>query len=124
VCVCARWGGGGDTKRGSDDPALSICIPPQRDAPTRTMQATVGAAALDYAQVLLRRQVVLTNIPTGTARVVFSELDLGNFLVHPLVTEAAKTAVKVRAVLVCLGLGGWGVGGSSAVLMLRTRALY
>ncbi|KAI8477026.1 MAG: hypothetical protein J3K34DRAFT_515998 [Monoraphidium minutum] len=56
------------------------------------LEATVGAAALDYAQVLLRRQIVLTNVPTGTARAVFSEADLGNFLVHPLVTEAAKTA--------------------------------
>lgn len=43
----------------------------------------------------MRRQIVLTNIPTGTARVVFSEADLGNFLVHPLVVEAAKTAVQV-----------------------------
>lgn len=59
------------------------------------MQATVGAAALDYAQVLLTRTIVLTNVPTGTMRVVFSEADFGNFLVHPLVTEAAKSAVKV-----------------------------
>jgi hypothetical protein len=80
-----------------------LCPPPPSGArgprapppPAPPRQATVGAAALDYAQVLLRRQIVLTNVPTGTARVVFSEADLGNFLVHPLVKAAAKTAVKV-----------------------------
>ncbi len=76
--------------------------PPARQNPR---QATVGVSSLDYAQVLLQRTIVLTNIPTGTARVVFSELDLGNFLVHPLVTEAAKTAVQVR--LVVPSGGGW-----------------
>lgn len=64
------------------------------DLTAQTLECTVGAAALDYAQVLIRRQIVLTNIPTGTARVVFSEADLGNFLVHPLVVEAAKTGVQ------------------------------
>ncbi|GBF93742.1 hypothetical protein Rsub_06074 [Raphidocelis subcapitata] len=61
------------------------------------LEATVGAAALDYAQVLLRGRIVLTNVPTGTARVVFDEVDFGNFLTHPLVTEAAKEAVRGSA---------------------------
>lgn len=67
------------------------------DLTAQLLECTVGVAALDYAQVLMRRQVVLTNVPTGTARVVFSEVDLGNFLVHPLVTTAAAAAVKGAA---------------------------
>lgn len=60
----------------------------------QSLEATVGAAALDYGQALARREIVLTNVPTGTARIVFSEADLGNFLVHPLVVEAAKAVVQ------------------------------
>ncbi|KIY99162.1 Protein YIPF6 [Monoraphidium neglectum] len=64
------------------------------DLTAQTLEATVGAAALDYGQALMRREIVLTNVPTGTARVVFSEADLGNFLAHPLVAAAAQTAVQ------------------------------
>jgi hypothetical protein len=61
------------------------------------LQATVGEASLDPAAVLFKQQIQLTNVPVGTARVVFNAADFGNFLVHPLMTEAAKEAVEVRA---------------------------
>jgi hypothetical protein len=55
----------------------------------------VGEASLDPAAVLFKQQIQLTNVPVGTARVVFNASDFGNFLVHPLMTEAAKEAVEV-----------------------------
>ena len=45
--------------------------------------------------MLFKQQILLTNVPVGTARVVFNAADFGNFLVHPLMTEAAKEAVEV-----------------------------
>lgn len=59
------------------------------------LQATVGESTIDPTAVLLRQQIQLTNVPVGTAHVVFSSQDFGNFLVHPLMTEAVKTAVQV-----------------------------
>jgi hypothetical protein len=58
----------------------------------RHLEATVGEAVLDITAVLLQRRIVLTNVPVGTARVVFDAPDLGNFLVHPLMAAAAATA--------------------------------
>jgi hypothetical protein len=57
----------------------------------------VGEACLDYSAMLWQQRIVLTNIPVGTARVVFSGRDFGHFLVHPLVVNAAARAVQVRA---------------------------
>jgi hypothetical protein len=48
--------------------------------------------------ILLRQNIELTNVPVGTCRVLFDRVDFGNFLVHPLMTAAAATAVQV----------GWG----------------
>eukprot|EP00882_Tetradesmus_deserticola_P011787 GHRQ01012473.1.p1 GENE.GHRQ01012473.1~~GHRQ01012473.1.p1 ORF type:complete len:218 (+),score=58.84 GHRQ01012473.1:180-833(+) len=63
----------------------------------QVLEATVGAASLDPAAVLFKQQIQLTNTPVGTARVLFSAADFGNFLVHPLMTEAAKQAVQGHA---------------------------
>ena len=51
----------------------------------RTIEAEVSRAAIDVLQVLLRQRIVLSNIPTGTARVTFTADDFGAFLTHPLV---------------------------------------
>lgn len=63
------------------------------DLTAQLLECSVGAAALDYSRVLAG-QIVLTNVPTGTARVVFDERDFGNFLAHPLVARQAAAAVK------------------------------
>jgi hypothetical protein len=55
----------------------------------------VGEACLDYSAMLWQQRIVLTNIPVGTARVVFSGRDFGHFLIHPLVVNAAARAVQV-----------------------------
>lgn len=45
--------------------------------------------------MVLRQQILLTNVPTGTGHVVFSADDFGNFLVHPLMGDAVRSAVQV-----------------------------
>ncbi|KAF6252233.1 hypothetical protein COO60DRAFT_546283 [Scenedesmus sp. NREL 46B-D3] len=42
----------------------------------QVLEATVGEASLDPAAVLFKRQIQLTNVPVGTARVVFDAADL------------------------------------------------
>uniref|UniRef100_A0A383VV08 Uncharacterized protein n=1 Tax=Tetradesmus obliquus TaxID=3088 RepID=A0A383VV08_TETOB len=63
----------------------------------QVLEATVGEASLDPSAVLFKQQILLTNVPVGTARVMFNAADFGNFLVHPLMTEAAKEAVQGHA---------------------------
>jgi len=67
------------------------------DAATNTVyvQATLGEVIIDPAAVLLKQQINLTNMPVGTAHVVFNAVDFGNFLVHPLMQEAVQEAVQV-----------------------------
>lgn len=67
--------------------------------PHMLLQATVGEATLDAAAVVLRQQIVLTNVPIGTGHVVFSADDFGNFLVHPLMGDAVRSAVQVRRII-------------------------
>jgi len=64
-------------------------------------QASVGETSIDPSAIVLRRSIELTNVPVGTARVVFNRIDFGNFLVHPLMTAAAAAAVQVGEE------GGW-----------------
>lgn len=64
----------------------------------RLSQASVGETSIDPLAILLRQNIELTNVPVGTCRVMFDRVDFGNFLVHPLMTAAAATAVQV----------GWG----------------
>lgn len=59
-------------------------------------QATLGEVVIDPAAVVLKQQIALTNMPVGTAHVVFNAVDFGNFLVHPLMQEAVQNAVQVR----------------------------
>lgn len=51
-------------------------------------------SGVDYAAMFMQRKVILTNQPTGWARVLFDAEDFDNFLAHPLVVEAASTAVR------------------------------
>lgn len=55
----------------------------------------MGETCIDPTAIILRQSIELTNIPVGTARVVFDRVDFGNFLVHPLMTAAAQQAVQV-----------------------------
>lgn len=52
---------------------------------------------LDLPAVLSQQRILLRNVPTGSARVVFTAADFGAFLQHPLVTTAARKAVQVGA---------------------------
>ncbi|KAF8054989.1 Serp2 [Scenedesmus sp. PABB004] len=61
------------------------------------LEATVGEATLDPGAVLLKQQIALTNRPVGTAHVVFTAPDFGNFLCHPLMTAAAQACVQGHA---------------------------
>jgi hypothetical protein len=63
--------------------------------PSDAQQATVSEAILDYSAILFQQRIVLSNVPVGTSRVVFSAADFGNFLAHPLMQVAAKAAVEV-----------------------------
>ena len=55
------------------------------------LQFGVGYVVLDYAALLLQRQIVLRNQPTGEGRVLFTADDFCNFLCHPLMLAAAKS---------------------------------
>ena len=55
----------------------------------------LGQAALDMAALFSQRQILLSTVPVGSARVVFSGSQFGGFLIHPLMLEAASTAVQV-----------------------------
>eukprot|EP00775_Hariotina_reticulata_P012375 gene12375-12509_t len=61
------------------------------------LEATLGEVVIDPAAVVLRQQIALTNMPVGTAHVVFNAVDFGNFLVHPLMQEAVQNAVQGHA---------------------------
>jgi hypothetical protein len=74
------------------------------------MQASVGETTIDTTAIIFRQNIELTNVPVGTCRVVFDRVDFGNFLVHPLMTAAAATAVQVRAAPT---IGVWGRGRGS-----------
>lgn len=63
----------------------------------QTLEASVGETSIDPSAIVLRRSIELTNVPVGTARVVFNRIDFGNFLVHPLMTAAAAAAVQGHA---------------------------
>ena len=59
------------------------------------MQITLGAAQLDVEAVLLKQRIILKSIPRGTAKIIFTARDFGNFLAHPLMRQAASTAIQV-----------------------------
>ena len=59
------------------------------------MQITLGAAQLDVGAVLLERRIGLKSSPRGTAKIVFTARDFGNFLANPLMRQAASTAIQV-----------------------------
>lgn len=60
------------------------------------MQVSLGAAQLDVEAVLLKQRILLKSIPRGNAKIVFTARDFGNFLAHPLMRQAAATAIQVR----------------------------
>lgn len=59
------------------------------------LQITLGAAQLDVEAVLFKQRIILKSIPRGTAKIVFTARDFGNFLAHPLMRQAASTAIQV-----------------------------
>ena len=59
------------------------------------MQISLGAAQLDVEAVLVKQRILLKSIPRGTAKIVFTARDFGNFLAHPLMRKAASTAIQV-----------------------------
>mmetsp|Transcript_26815 Transcript_26815/g.67453 ORF Transcript_26815/g.67453 Transcript_26815/m.67453 type:complete len:298 (-) Transcript_26815:76-969(-) len=60
----------------------------------RLLEVKVGTAEVDIARTLQTQNIQLSNVPTGTGRVRFTEADFGNFLRHPLMRSAASTAVE------------------------------
>ncbi|GIL43393.1 hypothetical protein Vafri_1166 [Volvox africanus] len=60
----------------------------------RILDVGVGPVELDVPAVFAQQQIVLRNVPVGSARVAFNAGDFGAFLQHPLVTVAARTAVQ------------------------------
>lgn len=65
------------------------------DLTAQLLECQVGEARLDYLKILMQQQIVLTNVPRGSARVVFSPTDFASFLQHPLMQRAAAGAVEV-----------------------------
>lgn len=61
-------------------------------------QISLGAAQLDVEAVLVKQRILLKSIPRGTAKIVFTARDFGNFLAHPLMRKAASTAIQVGPV--------------------------
>jgi hypothetical protein len=55
----------------------------------RSLRMSVGEAVLDPGALLAERLIKLRRPSKGDAEIVFTEKDFGNFLTHPLVTEAA-----------------------------------
>lgn len=45
--------------------------------------------------LLSQGRIMLSTVPKGTARVVFTAPEFGTFLCHPLMVDAAATAVQV-----------------------------
>lgn len=65
----------------------------------------MGAAAIDYGALVSQQRIVLRNIPRGEARILFNARDFGNFLVHPLMADAAAKAVDVSCIGTRIKLG-------------------
>lgn len=59
------------------------------------MQVFLGKAQLDIEAILTKQRILLKSIPRGTAKIVFTARDFGHFLAHPLLRQAAATAVQV-----------------------------
>jgi hypothetical protein len=57
------------------------------------LQVAVGDLHLDQGELLWRRRVALKNVPRGRCTLLLSPSDLGNFMTHPIMTQAAA---KVR----------------------------
>lgn len=58
-------------------------------------QVCLGRSQLDVEAIVTKQRILLKSIPRGTAKVVFTAQDFGNFLAHPLMKQAAATAVQV-----------------------------
>jgi hypothetical protein len=59
------------------------------------LQVFLGKAQLDIEAILTKQRILLKSIPRGTAKIVFTARDFGHFLAHPLLRQAAATAVQV-----------------------------
>jgi hypothetical protein len=56
---------------------------------------------LDLSTLLWQRRVALLNVPSGYVRIVLTAEDLSNFMVHPLMSNAASKAVQVMQQQLC-----------------------
>jgi hypothetical protein len=56
---------------------------------------------LDLSALLWQRRVALLNTPRGYVRIVLTAQDLSNFMVHPLMSNAASKAVQVKQQQLC-----------------------
>ncbi|DBB02325.1 hypothetical protein WJX82_005664 [Trebouxia sp. C0006] len=60
----------------------------------RVLEVFLGKAQLDIEAILTKQRILLKSIPRGTAKIVFTARDFGHFLAHPLLRQAAATAVQ------------------------------
>lgn len=60
----------------------------------RVLEVFLGKAQLDIEAILTKQRILLKSIPRGTAKIVFTARDFGHFLAHPLLRQAATTAVQ------------------------------
>lgn len=75
----------------AQSPGRSLCQP----ASVWMLQVSLGRAELDVGAILQQQRILLRGVPVGSGRIVFTAPQFGAFLRHPLMIEAAATAVQV-----------------------------
>eukprot|EP00208_Stichococcus_sp_RCC1054_P006938 CAMPEP_0206147730 /NCGR_PEP_ID=MMETSP1473-20131121/34366_1 /ASSEMBLY_ACC=CAM_ASM_001109 /TAXON_ID=1461547 /ORGANISM="Stichococcus sp, Strain RCC1054" /LENGTH=351 /DNA_ID=CAMNT_0053544799 /DNA_START=285 /DNA_END=1340 /DNA_ORIENTATION=- len=58
------------------------------------LEVSLGRAELDVGAILQQQRILLRGVPVGSGRIVFTAPQFGAFLRHPLMIEAAATAVQ------------------------------
>ena len=54
----------------------------------RALDVSVGTARIDFGSLVTKQRILMQTAAVGQASIVFDEADWGNFIVHPLMSEA------------------------------------
>ncbi|KXZ42554.1 hypothetical protein GPECTOR_136g637 [Gonium pectorale] len=61
------------------------------------LMVDVGELVLDYQKFMWQQTVALKNVPQGSVSFTLTSQDLANFMVHPIMAQAASRAVQGKA---------------------------
>lgn len=67
----------------------------------------MGSMQVDYGALVWQQRLALSNVPTGSTRLVLSASDLGNFMTHPIFKQVAAHAIHVSGALTFFATAGW-----------------